>query len=357
MVVHWPDGIEARGEVRHQWHHVIDVLPTLLDLAGVPQPETLNGIPQEPIEGVSFVSTLNDADAAEEHTTQYFEMFGNRGVYHEGWTAVTKHRTPWRTGAEQNTTFDDDVWELYDTTTDWSQSKDLAPTHPEKLAELQALFLEEARKHQVLPLDDRMAERLDADLAGRPGLGLGNTLTLGPKAGRLREDVVPTLKNSSFRITATLTTDGDDDGVIVSQGGRFAGWAVHVDKGQPVYTYNYVGLEVTELRGPDPLAEGEHVLDVVFAYDGGGLGRGGEAKLLVDGVEVDRARIERTVPFMFSIDSTLDVGIDRGSQVTAYARGPRSPWTGAIASVTITSGDDAVEPPEHERLASVLVGQ
>jgi arylsulfatase len=209
----------------------------------------------------------------------------------------------------------------------------------------------------VLPLDDRMAERLNADLAGRPGLGLGNTLTLGPKAGRLREDVVPTLKNSSFRITATLTTDGGDDGVIVAQGGRFAGWAVHVDKGQPVYTYNYVGLEVTELRGPDPLTEGEHVIDVVFAYDGGGLGKGGEATLLVDGVEVDRARIERTVPFMFSIDSTLDVGIDRGSQVTAYARGPRSPWTGRIATVTITSGDDAVEPAEHERLASVLVGQ
>lgn len=357
MVVHWPAGIEARGEVRHQWHHVIDVLPTLLEVAGLPEPETLNGVPQQPVEGVSFAATLNDADHPEEHTTQYFEMFGNRGVYHHGWTAVTKHRTPWRLATEEPVPFEEDVWELYDTTTDWSQSRDLAAEHPEKLAELQQLFLAEARRHQVLPLDDRRADRTNDDLGARTGLALGSTLRLGPGAGRLREAVVPPLKNASFRIAAALNTDGTDDGVLVAQGGRFAGWALHVDRGVPVWSYNYVGLETTHLRGVDVLAAGDHVVEVVFAYDGGGLGRGGEATLLVDGEEVARQRLERTVPMFFSMDSTLDVGIDRGSQVTAYSRGPRSPWTGTIAEVAITSGDDAVAPTAGARLDAVLVGQ
>ena len=296
---------------------------------------------QAPVEGVSFASTLNNAQEPDRHTTQYFEMFGNRGVYHRGWTAVTKHHTPWRTGAEATPSFDEDVWELYDTNTDWSQSKNLASTHPEKLAELQDLFLQEARRHQVLPLDDRLSERINADLAGRTGLALGNTPTLGPTAGWLREDVVPNLKNSSFRIIAAFASSGDDEGVLVAQGGRHAGWSLYVEEGRPVFAYNYVGLALTTLRAPDALSSDDHVVEVVFAYDGGGLGQGGEARLVVDGAEVDRARIERTVPFFFSIDSTLDVGLDRGSPVTSYTRGEGNPYTGTIATVTLVSGDDA----------------
>jgi arylsulfatase A-like enzyme len=357
LVVHWPDGISAKGEVRHQWHHVIDVVPTLLEVIGVPQPDTVNGVAQDPIEGVSFAYSLNEPEAAERHVTQYFEMFGNRGIFHHGWTAVTKHRTPWLTGAQETPAFEDDVWELYDTHRDWSQAHDLAAEHPEKLAELQALFLEEARRHQVLPMDDRMADRFSTSEQGRPGVRVGDTLRLGPRAGRLREAVVPALKNRSFRIQAALATTGADDGVLVKQGCRFAGWTLYVVDGRPHFTYNYLNLERTTLRAPAPLDTGNHEVTLVFAYDGGGIGKGGTARLLVDDVEVDVARIDRTVPFFYSHDSTLDVGIDRSAPVTAYPRGDGFAFSGEIAHVTLSAGDDAVPVGERELLDAVLVAQ
>ena len=196
LVVHWPAGIDARGEVRHQWHHVVDVLPTLLEAAGVPVPEIVNGVEQQPLDGVSFRYSFNDAGAPERHVTQYFEMFGNRGIYHEGWTAVAKHKTPWETARTNTPSLSEDRWELYDTRSDWTQARDLAAEHPELLAELQELFLAEARRNQVLPMDDQLSGRFDArPRAGRRRRGRSGCC---PGAGRLREDAVPSLKNTSF---------------------------------------------------------------------------------------------------------------------------------------------------------------
>jgi arylsulfatase len=352
LVVHWPAGIRARGEVRHQWHHVIDVLPTVLELAGLPQPETVDGVPQQPVDGTSFAYSLNEAEAPDRHTTQYFEMFGNRGIFHEGWTAVTKHRTPWLHA--EDVAYADDAWELYDTTTDWTQARDLADENPERLAELQQLFLDEARRHHVLPLDDRRAERQNA--AGRRDTAALRSLTLGPGAGRLREAAVPSLKNTSFRVVAEV--DGGTSGVLVAQGGRFAGWSLYVVDGRPSYAYNHVGLEVTHVRGERRLPQGRASVELRFGYDGGGVGRGGEVTLLLDGDVVGTGRVERTVPFFFSMDETLDVGVDRGTPVTEdYGTEDGFRFDGRVASVTITAGDDALVPTDDQLLQAVLVTQ
>jgi arylsulfatase len=352
LVVHWPAGIRARGELRHQWHHVIDVLPTVLELAGLPQPETVDGVPQQPVDGTSFAYSLDEAEAPDRHTTQYFEMFGNRGIFHEGWTAVTKHRTPWLHA--EDVAYADDAWELYDTTTDWTQARDLAGRHPERLAELQQLFLDEARRHHVLPLDDRRAERQNA--AGRRDTAALRSLTLGPGAGRLREAAVPSLKNTSFRVVAEV--EGGRSGVLVAQGGRFAGWSLYVVDGRPSYAYNHVGLEVTHVRGGQRLPEGRATVELRFAYDGGGVGRGGEVTLLLDGDVVGSGRVERTVPFFFSMDETLDVGVDRGTPVTEdYGTEDGFRFDGRVEAVTITAGDDALEPTDDQLLQAVLVTQ
>ena len=204
-IVHWPRGIKAKNELRHQFHHVIDVAPTILEAAGLPHPALVNGVAQKPIEGVSMAYSFNDANAPDRHTTQYFEMFGNRGIYHEGWAAVTKHRTPWMVGANATKPFDQDVWELYDTNRDWSQAHDLAAEQPEKLAELQRLWLMEAVRHNVLPLDDRAAERFNAEIAGRPDVLRGRkSMLLSAGMGRLSENSVPNIKNKSFAVTAQL---------------------------------------------------------------------------------------------------------------------------------------------------------
>src|SRR4051812_45594255 len=222
-IVHWPSGIDAKDEVRSQFHHVIDVAPTVLDAAGLPQPLAVEGVQQHPIEGVSMRYAFDDPVAAERRRTQYFEMFCNRGIYHEGWAAVTRHSTPWVVNASLPA-FEDDTWELYDTTTDWSQARDLAAENPEKLAELQALFLEEARKYNVLPLDDRRVERFNPDIAGRPTLIKGNSQTLFSGMGRLTENVMLNIKNKSHAVTAEIEVpEGGADGVIFAQGGEFGG--------------------------------------------------------------------------------------------------------------------------------------
>ncbi len=354
LVVHWPSGIAARGEVRHQWHHVIDVLPTVLELTGLPLPHTVDGVRQQPLDGTSFGYSLDDPDAPERHTTQYFEIFGNRGVYHEGWTAVTKHRTPWLQNEEL--AYADDVWELYDTRTDWTQACDVATEHPQRLAELQRLFLSEARRNHVLPLDDRRAERQNA--ASRRTSGARRSMTLGRGAGRLREVSVPSLKNTSFRVAAEIDGLPDSSGVLVAQGGRFAGWSLHVKGGRPAYAYNHVGLDVTHVVSPVPLRAGPNTVEVRFAYDGGGLGRGGEVTLLLNGERVASGRLERTVPFFFSMDETLDVGVNRGTPVTeVYGTEDGFAFTGRVDFVTLTAGPDALEPTERELLQAVLVCQ
>ena len=355
LVVHWPEGIEARGEVRHQWHHVVDVLPTLLEAAGLPVPASIDGIEQRPLDGVSFRYSFNDAGAPERHVTQYFEMFGNRGIYHEGWTAVAQHKTPWATAQRDTPPMSQDRWELYDTRTDWTQAVDLAETHPERLAELQELFLAEARRNQVLPMDDQLAGRFDARTAGRPSPP--RSIRLLPGAGRLREDAVPSLKNTSFAIRAALTTDPATEGVVVAQGGGFGGWSVYVKDGLLTYAYNFGAVSVSHVRATAPLAPGDHVVEVLFAYDGGGLGRGGDVQLVVDGEKVGAGRVERTLPFFFSMDQTLDVGRDPGTPVTAdYGRQARGfAFTGTIREVVIEAGEDALTPSEDQLLRATLV--
>ena len=352
-VVHWPNGIKAKGEIRQQFHHVIDIAPTILEAAGLPQPYSVNGIAQKPIEGVSMNYTFDDADAADRHTTQYFEMFGNRGIYHDGWTAVTKHRTPWITGQVQLAALADDRWELYNTMEDWSQANDLAASMPEKLRELQDLFFVEAAKYNVFPIDDRTAERFNAAIAGRPTLQGGRTsLTLGPGMTHLMENTVLNVKNRSHVISAKLVVpDGGADGVLAAQGGRFAGWSFYVKDGKLKYCHNWLGSESYYVEAEGPLPSGEVEVQYQFAFDGGKPGAGGTGTLLVDGNQVGQGHIDKTVPFLFSADETMDIGKDTASPVTDdYPSGAANAFTGEIAWVRVDLEDDDVshmEDPEQ----------
>jgi arylsulfatase A-like enzyme len=353
LVVHWPAGLSARGELRHQWHHVIDVAPTVLEAAGLPHPTQVDGIAQDPIQGTSMLYSLDDAHAPDLHITQYFEMHGNRGIYHEGWTAVTKHRTPWTVGQIELNAFEDDRWELYDTTSDWTQARDIAAEHPERLEELKALFLAEAAKYDVLPLDDRFLERLIPELSGRK---LPPTsMTLDPTMKRLAEDAVPNIKNTSFHIAASVVAPDDHSaGVLIAQGGQFGGWALFVEQGHATYVHNYFGVERIHVKTAEVVPAGEHTVEVDFTYDGGGLGRGGDVRVLIDGVESGSGRLERTVPFGFSIVESLNVGHDWGTPVSDRYTREDNAYSGEVQAVTISIGSDAVHPTEDETLRAVL---
>jgi arylsulfatase A-like enzyme len=345
-IVHWPNGIETKGEIRAQFHHVIDVAPTILEAAGIPAPSSVHGIPQKPIEGVSMRYSFDDGGAAERHTTQYFEMFCNRGIFHEGWTAVTRHSIPWVMGTDLPS-FDRNVWELYDTNTDWSQAHDLAVEMPEKLEELKQLWLEEAKKYNVLPLDDRRAERLNADLAGRPQLVRGNSQLLFGGMGRLSENSVVVTKNKSFAITAEIAVaESPANGVIISQGGAFGGFSLYVADGKPAYCYNLFGLDVVKVYGSAPIPTGEHQVRMEFTYDGGGLGKGGEIALFVDGEQVGQGRVEATVPMLFSADETTDVGSDTATPVSDDYTPQDSVFSGTIHWVQIDI-EQAAEDVDH----------
>jgi arylsulfatase A-like enzyme len=328
-IVHWPAGIGSAGEVRHQFHHVIDVAPTVLEAAGLPEPTTVHGVEQRPIEGVSMRYAFDEPAAAERRETQYFEMFCNRGIYHRGWTAVTRHSTPWVMAPLPP--FADDTWELYDTNTDWTQARDLAAEMPARLAELQALFMEEARKYNVLPLDDRRVERFDSGLAGRPVLIEGDSQLLFGGMGRLTEHAVLNVKNKSHSVTAQVTIpDRPAEGVIVAQGGAFAGWSLYVKDGRPTYCYNLFGLRRFTVGGEAEIPPGSHQVRMEFAYDGGGLGKGGTATLYLDGERTGEGRIEATVPLIFSADETCDVGSDTSSPVSDDYTSATSRFTGTV---------------------------
>jgi arylsulfatase len=355
-IVHWPNGIAARGELRAQFHHVIDVAPTILEAAGLPAPAFVHGIQQAPLEGVSMAYSFADAAAAERHETQYFEMFCNRGIYHKGWTAVTRHNTPWVATAMP--ALDDDVWELYDTTTDWSQAHDLAAAQPEKLRALQRLFLLEASKYHVLPLDDRRFERFNPDLAGRPQLVAGASQVLFGGMGRLTENSVVVLKNKSHAITAQVVVPAAGArGVLVAQGGAFGGWALYAHDGRPAYCYNLFGLQRFKVYGDAAIPAGEHQVRMEFAYDGGGLAKGGTVTLYLDGSQVGAGRVDATVPMLFSPDETTDVGSDSATPVSDDY-GPRdSRFTGRVRWVQLDLGADAqdadhlITPEERLRVA------
>jgi arylsulfatase A-like enzyme len=339
-IVHWPNGIKAKGELRHQFTHVIDVAPTVLEATGIPEPTTVNGITQKPMDGTSMLYSFDDAAAPERHETQYFEMMCNRGVYHRGWSAVTKHRTPWVTTGQVGVGFDDDVWELYDGSTDWTQANDRSKEHPDRLHELQRLFIIEATRHNVLPLDDRAFERVLPDVSGRPTL-VGDKQTLLPGMGGLLEQHVVNWRNRSWSLTAQLDIpDGGADGVILSLGGHQGGWSLYLKDGRPAFAYNLFGIDWTHVRAEQPVAAGEHQVRIEFAYDGGGIGKGGEITLYEDGEQIAAGRVERTEPIGFGYEYT-DVGRDAQSPVTHdYAEGDNT-FTGTIKWVEMEAGQDS----------------
>jgi len=354
-IVHWPSGIRAKGEVRSQFHHVIDVAATVLDAAGLPEPTFVHGVQQMPLQGVSMAYSFDDATAAERRETQYFEMFCNRGIYHKGWTAVTRHSIPW--AATELPAFDDDVWELYGPD-DWTQAHDLAAEQPDKLAELRRLFLIEAGKYNVLPLDDRRFERFNPDLAGRPQLVRGSSQLLFGGMGRLSENSVVPTKNKSYAITAEIVVpEGGASGVIVAQGGAFGGFSLYAKDGRPAYCYNHFGLEQYKVYGDGPVPAGEHQVRVEFAYDGGGLGKGGTASLYVDGTRVGEGRVDATVPMLFSADETTDIGADSATPVSDDYGPKESAFNGRVKWVQIDLGEDAqdadhlITPEERLRVA------
>jgi arylsulfatase A-like enzyme len=344
-IVHWPNGIKAKGEVRPQFHHVIDIAPTVLEVAGIPEPLSVNGVQQMPLQGASMAYSFDDPAAAERRETQYFEMFVNRGIYHKGWTAVTRHSTPWEASAELPP-YDDDVWELYGPD-DWTQTKDLSKENPEKLHELQRLFLIEATRHGVLPLDDRRVERFNPDLAGRPTLIKGNSQLLFGGMGRLTENTVLNIKNKSHSVTAQIVVPkGGAEGVIIAQGGSFGGWSLYLKDGQPIYCYNLAGLRQVKVGSEKPIPTGEHQVRMEFAYDGGGLAKGGDVTLFVDGKKAGEGRIDATQPMIFSADETTDVGTDGATPVSDDYGAKDNEFTGQVEWVQIDI-DEAAENNDH----------
>lgn len=339
-VIHWPNGIRAQGEIRNQFAHVIDVAPTILEAAGLPQPESVNGIQQDAIEGTSMLYSFDDAHAAERHTTQYFEIFCNRAVYHNGWTAVTKHRTPWAPTTATPPAFADDVWELY-SDTDWTQSKDLSKVMPEKLEELQRQFLIEAARYKVLPLDDRLIEKMNPDTAGRPVLIKGDTQLLFGGMGRLLENCVLSIKNKSHAVTAEIVVpEQGAEGVIISQGANIGGWSLYAKGGKLKYCYNWGGFKQFFVESADVLPAGQHQVRMEFAYAGGGLGKGGKATLYIDGKQVGEGDVGATLAIAFSADDGLDVGEDSGAPVSPDY-GPRgNAFNGEVMGVQLSIKDD-----------------
>jgi arylsulfatase A-like enzyme len=351
-IVHWPNGVKGKGEIRTQFHHVIDVARTILDVAGLPEPTMVNGIAQAPFEGVSMAPSFTDPKAPETHDVQYFEMFGNRGIYHQGWTAVTKHRTPWK--ADQPPPFETDVWELY-APDDWTQSKNIAAQNPAKLAQLQRLWLMEAVKYNVVPLDDRGFERVNPDIAGRPQLIQGNTQLLF--AGmRVAEMCVLTLKNKSHSVTAELTVPPKGaKGVIITQGGSVGGWTLYAKDGKLKYCYNFFGIEHYFAEADTPIPPGKHQVRMEFKYDGGGLAKGGDVTLYYDGKAVGKGRVDKTQPMGYSADEACDVGADSGSPASPDYGPTGNSFSGEIHWVQIDLGTDdhdhLISPEERFQLA------
>jgi arylsulfatase A-like enzyme len=355
-IVHWPKGIKAKGEIRSQFSHVIDVAPTILEAAGLPEPVSVDGLQQDPIEGTSMLYSFNDAKAAERHETQYFEIFGNRGIYHKGWTAVTKHSTPWI--KDNLPAFDDDTWELYDTTKDWSQAKDLSKQMPDKLHELQRLWLIEATRYKVLPLDDRKVERFDPAAAGRPTLIKGKSQLIFGGAGRLAENCVIDIKNKSHSVTAEIVVpQGGAEGVIVSQGANTGGWSLYAKNGKLKYCYNWGNFKHFFVEGSTPIPAGEHQVRMEFAYAGGGLGKGGKVTLYTDGKKVGEGEIGATLAFIFSTDDGCDVGKDGGAPVSPDYGPKGNAFNGKVRGVQIAIAEDAesvdhlIDPQHAMRIA------
>jgi arylsulfatase len=341
MVISWPKRIKDVGGIRTQFHHVIDIVPTILDATGIPAPAMLDGVAQKPMEGVSLAYTWDKANAKapSKRETQYFEMFGNRGIYHEGWYAcTTPPQPPWLMGlAKMPDVVNGYQWELYNISEDFSQNNDLAAKMPDKLRELQELFLVEASKHQVFPLDNDVLERV---LAPKPSYTAGRTVFTysGEMSGMASSDAPRTLARS-YTVSAEVEVPKDGgEGMIVTHGGRFGGYGLYLLKGRPVFTYNFFDLERTRWEGEQALAPGKHTLVFDFKYDGPGAGKGGTGVLAVDGKELASKKVPHTIPFILTIDETFDVGVDTRTPVDDTDYQVPFRFTGKIGKVTVKLG-------------------
>ncbi|MEW6250454.1 MAG: arylsulfatase [Planctomycetota bacterium] len=335
VVFHWPKRIKADGNVRSQFHHVIDIAPTVLEAVGLPEPKSVNGVEQRPMDGVSMLYTIADPAAQSRRTTQYFEMFGNRGIYHDGWTAVTRHSIPWLMA--KLPALAEDRWELYHVAEDFSQADDLAAKQPEKLKELQALFDKEAVRNHVYPIDDRRAERFNPAIAGRPDLiGARTSLTLYPGMTGIMENAFINIKSRSHAITAEIEVPpGGAAGVIIAQAGRFAGWSLYMKEGRVHHVYNFGGLQRFTASSKEPLGPGRHTVRYEFVADAPKPGTGGMSRLFVDEQPAGEARVERTMPYALSGDEGVDVGMDNETPVTEEYKERENKFTGRIHKVTV----------------------
>jgi arylsulfatase A-like enzyme len=352
MVIRWPKGIKGRGELRSQWHHVIDIAPTILEAAGLPEPKQVDGIKQTPIEGVSFLYTFNNAGAKDRHLTQYFEIVGNRGIYHDGWFAGTVHRAVWENIPRAS--LENDKWELYNTKTDFSLADDLSAKYPDKLRQMQDLFMAEAIKYRVLPIDDRIQERMNPSIAGRPDLMAGRTsLTVYDGMIGMSENVFINVKNRTHSIIARVQVPREGArGVILAQGGRFGGWSLYLKDGKPTFTYNWLGRTRYTIASAKSLPPGKANIRYDFVYDGNGFGKGGSGRLMVNNEKVAEGRIENTHSFIFSPDEGADVGRDGETPVVEdYGIPAPYKFTGTIDKVTIDLGKaDTAERKEADSL-------
>ena len=354
VVISWPKRIKAKGEIRAQFGHVIDIVPTILEAANIPMPDVIDGVRQKPLEGVSLGYTFDDATAKERHTTQYFELVGNRGIYHDGWMAsTTPLRLPWVTGAGIAPSPDDFKWELYHVAEDFSQANDLAPKNPQKLKELQDIFDREAKKYDVYPLDASFADR--ANPAIRPSMTRGrNTFTYYPGMVRIPEASAPDIKNTSYSLRAEVEIpQGGASGVLVTQAGRFAGWGLLVLDDKPVFVHALSNQEKHKYRvaSDQKLSPGKHTITFDFKYDGGGIGKGGTGTLAVDGKQVAEGHIERTVGVRFTADETFDIGMDTGTPVIEdYADAMPFKFTGTIEKVVVRLGESKLTDEEEQAL-------
>jgi len=346
MVVHWPNGIKAKNEIRTQFTHAIDIAPTVFEACKVPAPKTVNGIAQDPIEGTSFLYSFDDAAAKEKHTVQYFEMFGNRAIYKDGWYARTIHRAAWN--QKPYTSLTEDKWELYNSNEDFSLSNDIASQNADKLKELQALFMSEGEKYHVLPIDDRLLIRTDAKAVGRPDvMGERTSVTYGAGMKGMGIDIFIATGNSSYTITSEVEVAANSSGVMVAQGGRFGGFSFYVKGGRPMFTYNYLGLESYSIASAQGLTAGKHTIVYDFKYDGGGRGKGGTGTISIDGAKVGEGHIEKTQPGIFSVDDLADVGTDDGTPVANY--GGSAHFNGMLNKVKIETHPGATALNEADQ--------
>jgi arylsulfatase A-like enzyme len=338
MVVHWPEGIKAKGEIRSQFTHATDLAPTIMEAAGLPFPKSVNGSEQTPFSGTSFAFSFDDARAADQHTTQYFEMFGNRGIYDNGWVACTRHSIPWL--LTTNPPLKDDVWELYNVNEDFSEANNLAASNPEKLKELQEIFNREATKNHVFPIDDRRSERFNAEMAGRPDLlGSRTSLTVYEGMVGISENAFINTKNKSYTITSDVELkDATSSGVIISQAGRFGGWTLYMKGGKIKHEYNFFGVEHTNIASPKALSAGKHEIKYEFIADAATPGTGGKCALYVDGAKVAEGQIPKTQPFIYSADEGVDVGVDNETTVSNDYKMHENKFTGKIKKVTVDIG-------------------